>query len=132
MEKITEIINWPLAVKRANGKQQLAKDLLKLLIETLPEHQKELKTAFTDRNLIALQAAAHSRRHRLSPDDEPDPALILLHRLDEAPAFLTAAMAFHFHFRRGFFRIVGCNLFAFLNVSLGHFGKITGKSVSFA
>ena len=59
MEKITEIINWPLAVKRANGKQQLAKDLLKLLIETLPEHQKELKTAFTDRNLIALQAAAH-------------------------------------------------------------------------
>ncbi len=54
-----EIINWELAVERAGGKEELAKELLDILIKTLPQHQDELKTAFENNDMDALHAEAH-------------------------------------------------------------------------
>jgi two-component system sensor histidine kinase BarA len=54
-----EIIDWDLAIERADGKEELAKELLNILIKTLPQHQDELKTAFENNDTDALHAAAH-------------------------------------------------------------------------
>jgi len=54
-----EIINWDLAIERAGGKEELAKELLDILIKTLPQHQDELKIAFENNDMDALHAAAH-------------------------------------------------------------------------
>lgn len=54
-----DIVNWNLAIERAGGKKELAKNLFKLLIKTLPKHLEKLKTAFENKDLAALHAEAH-------------------------------------------------------------------------
>jgi two-component system sensor histidine kinase BarA len=54
-----DIIDWDLAIERAGGKKELAKELFELLVKTLPQHQNELKVAFEDNDFDALHTAAH-------------------------------------------------------------------------
>ncbi|MGD9153811.1 MAG: Hpt domain-containing protein [Gammaproteobacteria bacterium] len=54
-----DVVNWNLAVERAGGKKELAKNLFELLIKTLPEHQKKLKAAFQTEDFATLHAEAH-------------------------------------------------------------------------
>lgn len=54
-----DIVNWNLAIERAGGKKELAKNLFELLIKTLPEHREKLKIAFQSKDFDALHAEAH-------------------------------------------------------------------------
>lgn len=54
-----DVVNCSLAIERAGGKKELAKNLFELLIKTLPEHREKLNTAFKSKDFDALHAEAH-------------------------------------------------------------------------
>lgn len=53
------IIDWNIALQQANQKQDLAKKMLMMLIECLPEHQTKINTAFDTKDYNALYEEAH-------------------------------------------------------------------------
>lgn len=54
-----KIIDWDLADELANHNHNLAKEMLKMLIESLPAHQKELNDAYQSNNLEELRLVTH-------------------------------------------------------------------------
>ncbi len=54
-----DLIDWPLSIKMAGGKEALAKDMLKMLIDHLPTAQQEIQTAFDENNLEVLKRVVH-------------------------------------------------------------------------
>ena len=58
-ENARSIIDWPLAIKRAGGKVELARDMLSGLVESLPETKKALTEALTQEDIEVLATLVH-------------------------------------------------------------------------
>lgn len=59
MKKELKVIDWDLALELANGRKELVKEILFLLVKTLPQIQNELDKAYSNYDISSLQAAAH-------------------------------------------------------------------------
>lgn len=55
----SKTIDWQLAVKLANNRPELAKDLLELLVTELPQSQKEINHAYESADFSLLQRLVH-------------------------------------------------------------------------
>ncbi len=53
------IVDWKLAEKLANGNLSLAKELFQMLLDSLPQHQQEIQTAYDSQDLSKLAQAVH-------------------------------------------------------------------------
>jgi two-component system sensor histidine kinase BarA len=54
-----KIIDWPLALKRAGNKEELAKEMLKGLVQSLPETNVNISEALTSQDLEQLKVLIH-------------------------------------------------------------------------
>jgi two-component system sensor histidine kinase BarA len=54
-----KIIDWPLALKRAGNKEELAKEMLKGLVQSLPETKVNISEALTSQDLEQLKVLIH-------------------------------------------------------------------------
>lgn len=54
-----KVIDWELALQQANGNQNLAAEMMKMLIESLPNHQAALEAAYQQKDLTALHDEVH-------------------------------------------------------------------------
>ncbi len=54
-----ETISWELALQQVNGKNKLAVDMMKMLIDSFPAHESELSTAYKAKDYEALHHAVH-------------------------------------------------------------------------
>ena len=54
-----KIIDWPLALKRTGGKENLAKEMLAGLIKDLPENLKSIEKAQKEKNVSQLKSVIH-------------------------------------------------------------------------
>jgi len=57
--KHNAIIDWPLALKRAGNKEELAKDMLKGLVQSLPETKQSISEALTSQDIAQLKVLIH-------------------------------------------------------------------------
>lgn len=53
------IIDWDLALEKANGNDALAKHMMNMLLEMLPEHERFIDEAFNAKNYSAINQEAH-------------------------------------------------------------------------
>jgi len=53
------IIDWKLGKSLAGGSEAMAKELLEMLIDALPEHETEILIAHSENNLDQLRKAVH-------------------------------------------------------------------------
>ena len=56
---VAKIIDWPLALKRTGGKEDLAKEMLIGLIDGLPENKKNISSALTKQDSSQLKRLIH-------------------------------------------------------------------------
>lgn len=54
-----KIIDWQLALKLANNRPELARDLLQLLVAELPQSQHEINHAYENADFLLLQQLVH-------------------------------------------------------------------------
>lgn len=54
-----ETISWEIALQQANGKHNLAVDMMKMLIDSLPAHEAELETAYKEKDFETLHDSVH-------------------------------------------------------------------------
>jgi len=57
--KLTKVIDWPLALQRAGKKVDLAKDMLKGLVTSLPETKQLISEALTSQDIEQLKILVH-------------------------------------------------------------------------
>ena len=53
------VIDWPLALKRAGNKEELAKEMLKGLVQSLPETKLHISEALTSQDVDKLKILVH-------------------------------------------------------------------------
>jgi two-component system sensor histidine kinase BarA len=56
---MAKIVDFELGVKLAGGREKLAKQMLKILLESIPENEKEISEAYLARDLKSLAKATH-------------------------------------------------------------------------
>ena len=59
MIKKPPIIDWNYATKLAGGKEELAREMIAMLEETLPSDVASIRMAFEKNDLTAMQASVH-------------------------------------------------------------------------
>jgi two-component system, NarL family, sensor histidine kinase BarA len=56
---VHEVIDWPLCLKRAAGKEELAKEMLVSIVAELPQHKRDLEQAQALNNIALIAEIAH-------------------------------------------------------------------------
>lgn len=59
VKPVAPVVDWKLAYQLAGGKKDLAKEMLSMLLSSMPDDLTQIKSAYDSHNLVSLQDAVH-------------------------------------------------------------------------